>query len=218
MGNLRHEQCPDPDLRVDIEDMVLGGDRVAARAMHRGTHRGNFLGITPTGRSVAYEGTVIFRIADGRIAERWGTVDLFAILWQLGSLHAFSTGVGLSTPTTQAGTPSSGHVDQPARSIGRNRCTQYRDAGDFVGMDMARKFLQMGWTRARRYANHRTGRKWSDGRTAELLDQVDETKAECAQIFYARYLEARENPVYVAARTAHRAARKAASTPRTERF
>jgi Domain of unknown function (DUF4385) len=96
--------------------------------------------------------------------------------------------------------------------------TQYRDAGDFVGMDMARKFLQMGWTRARRYANHRTGRKWSDGRTAELPDQVDETKAECAQIFYARYLEAREDSVYVAARKAHRAARKAASTPRTERF
>jgi hypothetical protein len=36
----------------------------------------------------------------------------------------------------------------------------YLAAGDFVGADMARKFLQMGWTRARRYANHLSGRKY----------------------------------------------------------
>src|SRR5436190_21758257 len=66
-----------PDLRVEIEDMVAAGDRVAARVTHRGTHHGDFFGIAPTGRPVTYEGTVIFRIADGRIAERWGTVDLF---------------------------------------------------------------------------------------------------------------------------------------------
>ncbi|HEY0173435.1 MAG TPA: DUF4385 domain-containing protein [Pyrinomonadaceae bacterium] len=36
----------------------------------------------------------------------------------------------------------------------------YREAGEFVGMDMARKFLQMGWTRSMRYANHRTGKKY----------------------------------------------------------
>eukprot|EP01111_Echinosteliopsis_oligospora_P010645 TRINITY_DN336_c0_g1_i2.p1 TRINITY_DN336_c0_g1~~TRINITY_DN336_c0_g1_i2.p1 ORF type:complete len:271 (+),score=55.18 TRINITY_DN336_c0_g1_i2:122-814(+) len=38
----------------------------------------------------------------------------------------------------------------------------YKKNGDFVGMDMARKFLMMGWTRSRRYANHKTGRKYSD--------------------------------------------------------
>jgi hypothetical protein len=43
---------------------------------------------------------------------------------------------------------------------------RYRAAGDFVGMDMARKFLQMGYTRARRYANHKSGRKYAaDGQT-----------------------------------------------------
>jgi hypothetical protein len=36
----------------------------------------------------------------------------------------------------------------------------YRQASDFVGMDMARKFLQMGYTRARRYANHASGKKY----------------------------------------------------------
>lgn len=89
-----------PDLQVEIEDMVVEGDRVAARVMHRGTHRGDFLGITPTGRSVAYEGTVIFRIVDGRITERWGTVDLFAILWQLGVPPTLPIGAGLGTTST----------------------------------------------------------------------------------------------------------------------
>ena len=37
---------------------------------------------------------------------------------------------------------------------------EYKEQGDFVGMDMARKFLQMGFTRSRRYANHKSGRKW----------------------------------------------------------
>ena len=46
----------------------------------------------------------------------------------------------------------------------------YRDAKDFVGMDMCRKFLEMGFTRARRYANHNSGRKYKKG-TREVLPQ-----------------------------------------------
>jgi steroid delta-isomerase-like uncharacterized protein len=77
-----------PDLRVEIADTVIQGDRVAARVLHRGTHHGDFFGIAPTGRPVVYEGTVIFRIADGKIAERWGTVDVFGLLAQLGATPA----------------------------------------------------------------------------------------------------------------------------------
>src|SRR3954463_5052670 len=40
---------------------------------------------------------------------------------------------------------------------------RYKEAGDFVGTDMARKFLQMGYTRSRRYANHKSGRKYAKG-------------------------------------------------------
>lgn len=72
----------------------------------------------------------------------------------------------------------------------------YREDGDFVGMDMARKFLQMGFTRARRYANHRSGRKWSPGRQEVLPPDVDLVKAESAAIFYEVYLRAREDSVY----------------------
>jgi hypothetical protein len=80
----------------------------------------------------------------------------------------------------------------------------YKDQDDFVGMDMARKFLQMGFTRARRYANHKTGRKWSEGRSKELPDDVDPLKAESAKIFYAKYLKAKTDPDYLLLMKKHR--------------
>ena len=62
----------------------------------------------------------------------------------------------------------------------------YRDAGDFIGMDMCRKFLEMGFTRARRYANHNSGRKYKKG-TNEILPQEEDHMtskyAESARIF-----------------------------------
>ncbi|MEJ7762512.1 MAG: DUF4385 domain-containing protein [Thermomicrobiales bacterium] len=72
----------------------------------------------------------------------------------------------------------------------------YRDRGDFVGMDMARKFLQMGVTRSRRYANHKSGRKWSPDHSAVLPPDVDPVKAECARIFFERYERARDDETY----------------------
>ena len=80
---------------------------------------------------------------------------------------------------------------------------QYRESGDFVGMDMARKFLQMGFTRARRYANHKSGRKWSPDRSEVLPQEVDPVKAESARIFYDVYVRAREDPVYQDMRRRH---------------
>ena len=73
---------------------------------------------------------------------------------------------------------------------------RYKADGDFVGMDMARKFLQMGFTRARRYANHKSGRKWSPGREEVLPPEVDPVKAESAAIFYDVYVRAREDADY----------------------
>jgi hypothetical protein len=79
----------------------------------------------------------------------------------------------------------------------------YLKTNDFVGADMARKFLQMGWTRARRYANHTSGRKY-DLRTREVRPREgDADKAHAAQIFYARYVEARENEHYRALKQQH---------------
>lgn len=61
------------------------------------------------------------------------------------------------------------------------RFESYRRAGDFIGQDMTRKFLQMGYTRSRRYANHRSGRKYLRGVALPL--EPDPLKAECAAIF-----------------------------------
>lgn len=75
---------------------------------------------------------------------------------------------------------------------------------DFPGADMARKFLQMGWTRARRYANNKGGRKHAP-KTGKLLPrQHDPEKAKAAAIFYERYVKAREHPTYVQMKERHR--------------
>ena len=82
----------------------------------------------------------------------------------------------------------------------------YKAAHDFVGMDMARKFLQMGYTRARRYANHHSGRKY-DQATGEVLPQEADwqtnEKAESARIFSEYYVKANADPDYHRAKQQH---------------
>jgi hypothetical protein len=80
----------------------------------------------------------------------------------------------------------------------------YKADDDFVGMDMARKFLQMGWTRSRRYANHKTGRKWNAERSKVLAQDIDEEKAASAAIFYELYLKVREDEDYQRLTLEHR--------------
>jgi hypothetical protein len=79
----------------------------------------------------------------------------------------------------------------------------YLRDGEFVGADMARKFLQMGWTRARRYANHKSGRKYDKKTGAELPRSTDQEKAEAAEIFYRRYVQAREHKRYLGLKAEH---------------
>jgi len=68
---------------------------------------------------------------------------------------------------------------------------------------MARKFLQMGYTRSRRYANHKSGRKY-DETSGELLPrEEDPVKAESAQIFYQRWQQATDDPDYIARKQQH---------------
>lgn len=73
----------------------------------------------------------------------------------------------------------------------------YRERDDFVGMDMARKYLQMGYTRSRRYANHRSGRKYRGGEVLpQEPDALDNEKARAACVFYEKYVLAREDEHY----------------------
>ncbi|MEV0612835.1 ester cyclase [Nonomuraea sp. NPDC050404] len=74
-----------PDLHVEIEDVIAEGDRVVARNTVTGTHRGEYMGVPPTGRSVTYKEVIIARFADGRIAETWAVVDVMSVMRQLGA-------------------------------------------------------------------------------------------------------------------------------------
>jgi predicted ester cyclase len=60
-----------PDLRFTIDDLVAEGDRVTIRWTLHGTNTGPLLGWPPTGRRVELSAIVIFRVVDGRLAERW---------------------------------------------------------------------------------------------------------------------------------------------------
>src|SRR5919204_2738693 len=61
-----------PDLRLTVEDQTAEGDKVASRIVGRGTHKGAFQGIPPTGKQVKQEGIDIVRIAGEKVVERWG--------------------------------------------------------------------------------------------------------------------------------------------------
>lgn len=81
---------------------------------------------------------------------------------------------------------------------------EYKAKDDFVGMDMARKFLQMGYTRSRRYANHKSGRKYKEGTKEVLQRDEDMIKAESAKIFYEKWKKARENKKYLELKKQHK--------------
>ena len=69
---------------------------------------------------------------------------------------------------------------------------------DFVGMDMCRKFLEMGFTRARRYANHRDGKKYKNGKILpQEPDAMTCDKAKSAIIFRKMWKLAREDVTYL---------------------
>jgi predicted ester cyclase len=73
-----------PDLHVTVEDLIAEGDKVVGRTTVTGTHRGEYMGIQPTGKSVTYNEIFIFRFVAGRVAEIWGVVDVFSQLQQIG--------------------------------------------------------------------------------------------------------------------------------------
>ena len=74
------------DLHVTVEELIEEGDKVVGRNSVTGTHQGEYMGLSPTGKSVAYNEIFIFRFVDGRIAETWGVVDVLSQLKQLGGI------------------------------------------------------------------------------------------------------------------------------------
>ncbi len=74
-----------PDLNAQEQDIVANEDTVAVRFVVEATHRGDLLGIPPTGRRVRWDAVDVYRLTDGKISEEWAADDLTAILHQVGA-------------------------------------------------------------------------------------------------------------------------------------
>jgi steroid delta-isomerase-like uncharacterized protein len=75
-----------PDLHITIEDLIAERDKVVSRNTVTGTHQGDYMGLPPTGKTVTYNEIFIVRLADGRVAETWGVVDVLSQMRQLGAI------------------------------------------------------------------------------------------------------------------------------------
>jgi steroid delta-isomerase-like uncharacterized protein len=75
-----------PDIRWTLEEMIAEGDRVAARFTMRGTHRGTFFGVPPTGKPIVVQAMNFYRLSRGQFVEERGQPDLLALLQQIGAV------------------------------------------------------------------------------------------------------------------------------------
>jgi steroid delta-isomerase-like uncharacterized protein len=77
-----------PDIHFTIEDQIAAGDKVVTRWTCRGTHKGEFQGMSPTGKQISMTGIDIDRIANSKVVECWPVMDELGLLQQIGALPA----------------------------------------------------------------------------------------------------------------------------------
>jgi predicted ester cyclase len=75
-----------PDVVSTIEDLIAEGDKVVARWRASATHRGEYMGIPPTGGEVEFTGISVYRIEGGKIAESWTAEDDLGLMRQIGAV------------------------------------------------------------------------------------------------------------------------------------
>jgi steroid delta-isomerase-like uncharacterized protein len=75
-----------PDIQWTLEEMIAEGDKVAARFTMRGTHRGAFFGVPPTGNPIVVQAMNFYRLSRGQFVEERGQPDLLALLQQIGAV------------------------------------------------------------------------------------------------------------------------------------
>ncbi len=74
-----------PDVHLAVEDLVAQGDKVVTRWVGRGTHRGELMGLAPTGRPAVITGITIDRYANGKLVESWANWDTLGLMQQIGA-------------------------------------------------------------------------------------------------------------------------------------
>ncbi len=72
-----------PDLSFGVDDWIVKDDRVVARCWARGTHQGELFGMAATGKPVSWTAIHIWRVADGRLVERWSEANVLGLMEQL---------------------------------------------------------------------------------------------------------------------------------------
>lgn len=72
-----------PDIQVKVENLIAEGDKVVSHVTGHGTHKGELMGIAPTGKQVTVPVICISRVVDDKIGEDWEMIDLFGMLQQL---------------------------------------------------------------------------------------------------------------------------------------
>jgi predicted ester cyclase len=75
-----------PDFHTTVDDAIAEGDKVALYMTNYGTHQGEFLGVPPTHKQVAFKGMLLFRVVNEKLVERWGVLDMYGLLQQFGAL------------------------------------------------------------------------------------------------------------------------------------
>ncbi len=75
-----------PDIKAEVDVTLAQGDLAAARAIIRGTHQAEFMGVPPSNKSVEFEGVEIIRVEDGKIVEHWGLTDTMSLMQQIGAI------------------------------------------------------------------------------------------------------------------------------------
>src|SRR5215204_1370691 len=75
-----------PDVVSTVEDLIAEEDKVVARWRSRATHRGDYMGIPPSGKEVQFTGISFYRIEEGKIAESWTVEDQFGLMRQIGAI------------------------------------------------------------------------------------------------------------------------------------
>ena len=77
-----------PDIRITVEDLIVGNNKVVARLTIEGTHTGNLMGnIPPTHKHATWTGIDILQITNGKITDRWSQRDLLSLIKQLGVIQ-----------------------------------------------------------------------------------------------------------------------------------
>ena len=81
-----------PDWHETIEDIIAEGDKVWVRLTYTGTHKGEFMGLSPTGKKITSKAVDIYRVVNGKLVEYWNVTDNINILKQVGAVEVTENG------------------------------------------------------------------------------------------------------------------------------